>query len=243
MRSRQAHARQSLRPFSSAARGAAPQPPRAGLFSSALKLFDQRPGVDSDRTGNGAHAVARAGLDPVVLVLLAGAGQASASPGVLAGHFTPAAAIRCRGVMVTLRLGQTGSQNPHSMHCEEPVTLSICGQRFQILQVEFWRCASGSRSVPECLFGSASCFDAATSWRWPSRPIPTATNGAMFRTGSVLGLQQSRRASRTTRSTSSVMKAAYRDSPSGATEIRDEREMKISVGCVARDTGDEPVLG
>jgi hypothetical protein len=33
--------------------------------------------------------------------------------------------ILCLGVMVTLRLGQTGSQNPHSMHCEEPVTPSI----------------------------------------------------------------------------------------------------------------------
>src|SRR6202020_2795077 len=27
--------------------------------------------------------------------------------------------IRCLGVIVTLRLGQTGSQNPHSMRCEK----------------------------------------------------------------------------------------------------------------------------
>ena len=38
--------------------------------------------------------------------------------------------IRCRGVVVTLRLGQTGSQKPHSMHFV--ATASISGVPFRL---------------------------------------------------------------------------------------------------------------
>src|SRR5258707_9167569 len=68
MRSPKAHARQAFDRFP-----VLREAQRHGLRGRAVlarsEFFDQRPGVDSDRTGNGAHAVARAGLDPVVLIL------------------------------------------------------------------------------------------------------------------------------------------------------------------------------
>ena len=71
MRAPQAHARQGFDRFP-----VLREPQRHPLCGRAVlarsELFDQRPGVDSDRAGNGTHAVARAGLDPVVLILLVG---------------------------------------------------------------------------------------------------------------------------------------------------------------------------
>ena len=120
-------------------------------------------------------------------------------------------AIRWRGVMVTLRLGQTGSQNPHSMHCEEPVTPSICGKDFRCSR---WRrglrvrITSGAR-IP---WGSASCLMRhiiAVAFS----PHSDATNGAMFRPVPCSAFREPS-CFVTTRSTSSVMNAEYRDSPS-----------------------------
>src|SRR6266850_2709329 len=69
MRSPQAHARQRLDRFP-VLRESQRYPLRRRAVLECSELFDQRSGVDSDRTGNGAHAVARAGFDPVVLILM-----------------------------------------------------------------------------------------------------------------------------------------------------------------------------
>ena len=99
-------------PSGSAPRSAARSAAR-GPCCGGAQLLDELAGVDPERAGERAAAVGRAGLEAVVVVLLEQRARAPASP---AGWraISRRRTIRCRGVVVRSRLGQTGSQKPHS---------------------------------------------------------------------------------------------------------------------------------
>ena len=98
--SRPSASRRAAQPFAARlARVVGPQP------------LHQVTGVDQHRAGGLAHAVDRAGVDRVVLVLLLAVDASSAaSPLAAARCISRRSTIRCRGVVVRSLLGQTGSQ-------------------------------------------------------------------------------------------------------------------------------------
>ena len=98
----------------------------------AAQFLDQLAGVDPDRAGELAGAVGGAGLERVVLVLLQQRPLHRRAVGWRA--ISRRSTIRWRGVVVRLRLGQTGSQKPHSTQVGR--RLLDRRRRLQVAQVD-----------------------------------------------------------------------------------------------------------
>ena len=130
---REPGARGALDRRPSARRAAAPPARRARECWRAAQRLDQLAGVDPERAGEHAGAVGGAGLERVVLVLARAAPRAPASP---AGWraISRRRTIRWRGVVVRSRLGQTGSQKPHSTQVVD--LLLDRRRRLQVAQVD-----------------------------------------------------------------------------------------------------------
>ena len=120
---------------------AARRRPRRPSGAPAAQLLDELAGVDAERAGERAGAVGGAGLEPVVLVLV----EQPRSTGEPAGWraISRRRTIRWRGVVVRSRLGQTGSQNPHST---QVVTAS--STRGVVFRFSRWQPGSRLRTTP-----------------------------------------------------------------------------------------------
>ena len=106
------------------------------------QLLDQLAGVDPDRAGELAGAVGGAGLERRRTRTPPAAPAAPASPSGWRA-ISRRRTIRCRGVVVRLRLGQTGSQKPHST--QVVADSSIGGVVFRLRR---WTPGSRLRTTP-----------------------------------------------------------------------------------------------
>ena len=112
--------------------------------------------------------------------------------------------MRCLGVSVSSRLGQTGSQKPHSMHMSASGSIEGSDLRWS-------RCAFGPLGTMTPGFSSPCGSTRAFSRRMmaiASGPHSVSTNGAMFRPVPCSALSAPSYF-RTTSGTSASMKRAY----------------------------------
>ena len=208
---------------------------RSGL--DRTEFADQSAGVDSDRAGNRACAITGAGLDSVVLVLLLQLGEHRRS-GRLAGHFTPEHdPLPWRHGDVTARTNRFAKSALDALR-------SICDtldlrHRFQILQMEF--CIAGQDHVrSQNAFRVGELLDPPHHGGGLCAPFQLEER-RHIETGAVLGLQ------RAVVLADDEIDEFFHEGRVPLVvlwiaEVRDQREVKVSVGCVAGNSGDEAVL-
>ena len=163
----------------------APTAPRARCAARLRKSLTSLPVSIPTGQARRQRAVGGAGLDAVVLVLARSAPRARGEPcGWRA--ISRRSTIRWRGVVVSWRLGQTGSQNPHST--QAVASSSIGGVVFR-----FCRCSPGSRfritPGPSTPSGSASSLDPPHQLGRLRAPLALDERRHVH-AGAVLGLQR-----------------------------------------------------
>src|SRR4029077_10585229 len=198
---------------------------------------DQSTGVDSDRAGDRASAISGARLDSVVLVLFLQPGQHRRFwrlPGYFSPEHDPLPRRRSDVTAWTNRLAESALDALR--RTRDALDLR---HRFQIFEMEF--CVAGKdhvRSQNTLWVGELldSPHDAG-GLRTPFR----LDEGRHVETGTVLGLK------RAVVLADDEIDELFHESrvPLFAlwiAKVGDQREVKISVGCVAGDSGDETVL-